>query len=77
MTLQDCMDNRRWAESMLNEVNEALKTRWSTALVEQYQYLKGWTERFDRLFSGFTCWPENHQVYMDGLRQLKELSRSL
>jgi len=77
MTLQDCIDNRRWAESLLNEVNDSIKNRWSESLVKEYWYLKDWTERFDRLFLNFTCWNENHVVYQDGLKRLKELSRSL
>ena len=77
MNLEDCINNRRWAESLLNEVDKSLKNQRSEELVKQYWYLKEWIERFDILFSGFTCWPENHQVYRDGLRQLKELSRSL
>jgi hypothetical protein len=77
MNLQDCIDNRRWATSLLNEVEQALKKQWSGELVRQYWYLKEWIERFDRLFLNFTCWNENHVVYQDGLKRLKELSRSL
>jgi hypothetical protein len=77
MNLQDCIDNRRWATSLLNEVEQALKKQWSEELVRQYWYLKEWIERFDRLFLNFTCWNENHVVYQDGLKRLKELSRSL
>ncbi len=77
MTLQDCLDYRRWAESLLNQTNEALKKQRSEELVKQYWYLKEWMERFDRLFLNFTCWNENHVVYQDGLKRLKELSRAL
>lgn len=77
MTLQDCLDYRRWAESLLNQIDEALKKQWSEELVKQYWYLKEWMERFDRLFLNFTCWNENHVVYQDGLKRLKELSRAL
>lgn len=77
MTLQDCLDYRRWAENLLNQTNEALKKQRSEELVKQYWYLKEWMERFDRLFLNFTCWDENHVVYQDGLKRLKELSRAL
>jgi tryptophan 2,3-dioxygenase len=77
MNLQDCIDNRRWATSLLNEVEQALKKQRSEELVKQYWYLKEWIEKFDKLISHFTCWNENHVVYQDGLKRLKELSMAL
>ena len=77
MTLQDCFDYRRWAESMLNEASDNIKKRWSVQKVNEYSYLSEWIFKFDRIVSGFTCWPEHHNVYKHGIERLKQLSKTL
>lgn len=77
MTLQDCIDNRRWAEELFRDVEVSIKLNWSVNKAKQYHYLKGWLVNFDRLITNFTCWPEHHIVYKDGLNRLKQLSNSL
>lgn len=77
MTLQDCIDNKRWAESMLEETKGLLAKRWNSSLVEQYYYLQSWIEKFDRSFSHFTCYPEHHCNYQKGFEYLKKLSANL
>lgn len=72
MTLENCIEYRRWAESMLNEVVESLKQKHSPAKVKEYWYLKEWINKFDRLVRNFTCWNENHNVHKDGLAELKK-----
>ncbi len=77
MTLQNCFENRRWAESMLRDVEISLKVKYTSAEVDELWYLKNWIEKFDRIANSFTCYPEHHVVYQNGFAELKKLSLSL
>ena len=72
MNLQDMLDYRRWAASMLEEVERSEKIN-----VEQYHYLNGWIGEFDRVLGILTCYPEGHVKYKDGYNSLKALCLSL
>lgn len=79
MTLENCLENRRWAQSMFEE-NEQDKVKGlisHSTYVDRYWYLKTWIEKFDRCMGNFTCWSEHHEVYIRGLENLKRLSASL
>ena len=72
MKLQDMLDYRRWAASMLEEVEQSKKVN-----VEQYHYLNGWIGEFDRVLNILTCYPDGHVKYKDGCDSLKTLCLSL
>jgi hypothetical protein len=79
MTLENCIEYRRWAESMFEE-NEQDKEKGlirHTTYVERYYYLKSWMDNFDRCIGNFTCWSEQHVVYQAGFERLKKLAARL
>lgn len=79
MTLDICLEYRRWAQSMLedNEQDKAKGLISHSTYVERYWYLKNWIDNFNRHISNFTCWHEQHVVYIDGLSILKRMCKSL
>ena len=72
MTFQDILDYRRWAENMFEESKLAPKVN-----CREYYYLKEWIEKFDRIYSTITCYPEYHNIFTRGLDSLKLLCKSL
>ena len=77
MTIQNALDNRRWAETMFQEIKLELKDNHSINGVESYYYLQNWIKQFDSILRGFTCYNENHIKYKEGFAKLRKLSKSL
>lgn len=72
MTLVQMFEYRRWAASMLEEVERSEKIN-----VEQYHYLNGWIGEFDRVLNIFTCYHEGLCMYKEGLERLNQLCLTL
>jgi Na+/phosphate symporter len=79
MTLENCLENRRWAQSMFeeNEQDKAKGLISHSTYVNRYWYLKTWIEKFDRCMDNFTCWHERHSVYQTGFEHLKKIAARL